>query len=59
MRANLPDVAFRLAAATGLAVSLLLLWEYTGEGASLCGDGGGCDAVPCCGVAPAAAGCCA
>jgi uncharacterized membrane protein len=45
MRAPASDVVFRLAAATGLATSLLLLAEYTGQGASLCGEGGGCDAV--------------
>jgi uncharacterized membrane protein/predicted DsbA family dithiol-disulfide isomerase len=45
MRQPASDVVFRIAAAAGLAVSLLLYSEYTGQSATLCGEGGGCDAV--------------
>jgi protein-disulfide isomerase len=45
MRASHADLLLRLAAAVGLAVSALLLLDYTRPVSGLCGDGGGCDVV--------------
>lgn len=39
------EFLIRAAAAAGLGVSLLLLWEATHTGAQFCGPGGGCDVV--------------
>lgn len=39
------EFLIRAAAAAGLGVSLLLLWEYTHPGAQFCSPGGGCDVV--------------
>jgi len=42
---NPAEFLLRIAAAAGLGVSLLLLWEATHEGPQFCGPGGGCDVV--------------
>jgi protein-disulfide isomerase len=39
------ELVLRVAAAVGLGVSALLLWEYLTPAADICGPGGGCDMV--------------